>query len=192
MYKRLTEVADISAGYPFREKIFPEEGGDVVVVQIKDIDASTGLTVDDTLKLRSACGKFDKYLLAVGDVLFQARGNRHPVAVVAAPLVGIASQGIHVLRPHASRVRPEYLAWCLNHPNTQAKLKDSARGSYIPFIAKGDLETFSVQIPSLEMQDKIIAVDKLNRLVRQLEAKLEILERQYADAVTWLAATSKR
>ena len=192
MRQRLIEVADISAGYPFREKIFPEEGGDVSVVQIKDIDASTGLSVDDTLKLRSAGGRFDRYLLAVGDVLFQARGNRHPVAVVDPPLVGIASQGVHVLRPHASRVRPAYLAWYLNHPNTQAKLKDSARGSYIPFIAKGDLEEFSVQIPSLEIQDKIVAVDKLSRRVRRLEAKLEILEQQYADAVTWLAATSNR
>jgi restriction endonuclease S subunit len=192
MRKQLREVADIWAGYPFRGKVMPEEGGDVAVIQIKDIDEATGLTVDDTLKLRSAGGKYAKYLLAVGDVLFQARGNRHPVAVVAAPLVGIASQGVHVLRPRVSSVRPAYLAWYLNHPNTQAKLKDSARGSYIPFIAKGDLDEFSVQIPSLEMQDKIVAVDALNRRVRDLESKLELLERQHADAVTWLAAMSKR
>src|SRR5438132_209589 len=136
MRQRLAEVADIYAGFPFREKVSPEEGGDVAVVQIKDIDALTGLTVDNTLRLRSAGGRFDKYLLAVGDVLFQARGSRHPVAVITSPLRGIASLGLHVLRPHAPRVRPAYLAWYLNHPNTQALLKDSARGSYIPFIAK--------------------------------------------------------
>lgn len=191
MRMQLKEVADIWAGYPFRGKIFPEEGGDVTVIQIKDIDASTGLTVDDTFQLHSASGRFDKYLLAVGDVLFQARGSRHPVAVISAPLVGIASQGIHVLRPRTSYVRPAYLAWFLNHPNTQAKLKDSARGSYIPFIAKGDLDEFSVEIPSLEMQDKIVAVDVLRRRRQQMEATLEKLEQQYADAVTWVAATSK-
>lgn len=192
MRQRLAEVADISTGYPFRGKVYPEEGGDVAVVQIKDIDALTGLTVDDTLRLRGAGGKFDKYLLAPGDVLFQARGSRHPVAVVDAPVRGIASLGLHVLRPRAVRVRPAYLAWFLNHPNTQMKLKDSARGSYIPFISKGDLEEFFVSVPSLEVQDRIIAVDKLRRQAASLEAELEQLQQQYVDVVTWRAAASMK
>jgi type I restriction modification DNA specificity protein len=191
MHQPLAEVADIYAGYPFRGKVSPEEGGDVVVVQIKDIDALTGLTVDAALRLRSAGGRFDRYLLAVGDVLFQSRGSRHPVAVVSAPLRGIASLGVHVLRPRASSARPAYLAWYLNHPKIQAQLKEIARGSHIPFIGKRDLEEFSVSIPSLKMQDRIVAVDGLSRQIRSLETRLGHLQQQYSDAVTWVAATPK-
>lgn len=192
MRQRLGNVADVSTGFPFRGKVYPEEGGDVTVVQIKDIDAATGLNVDGTLRLRSEGGKYDKYLLAVGDVLFQSRGSRHPVAVVNTPLRGIPALGLHLLRPHAKSVRPEYLAWCLNHPVTQAALKDSARGSYIPFVAKGDLEEFSVPIPPLDVQDRIVAVDRLRRREAELIQRLNILQQQYADAATWTAATSTK
>lgn len=192
MWCHLADVAHLFTGYPFRGKVNPEEGGDVAVVQIKDIDALTGLTVDDALRLRGAGGKFDKYLLAAGDVLFQARGSRHPVAVVAAPVRGIASQGLHVLRPHAFRVRPAYLAWYLNHPNTQTRLKDSARGSYIPFISKGDLEEFFVPVPPLDVQDRIVTVDELRRHAMELEMQLQRLQQQNVDAVTWQAAASMK
>jgi len=190
MRQRLADVADIMVGYPFRGKIYPEDGGDVIVVQIKDIDSVTGLTVDDKLRLRGAGGKYGKYMLMAGDVLFQARGSRHPVAVVDTQLHGIASQGVHVLRLRPSKLRPTYLAWYLNHPKTQEKLKDMARGSYIPFISKGDLEEFSLPIPSLDVQDRISEVDKLSHKVVTLETHLAQLQQQYINAVTWNATTS--
>ncbi len=79
----------------------------------------------------------------------------------------------------------------MNHPKTQSKLKEAARGSYIPFVAKGDLAAFSVAIPSLEVQDQISHIDQLSRQEQRLALRLNGLMQEQADAATWVAATRK-
>src|SRR5258707_10311510 len=97
MWHRLRDVTEITTGYPFRGKVYPEEGGDVMVVQIKDIDAESGLTADRTLQLRGEGGKHDRYLLAPGDVGFQSRGSPHPAAPGDTTIRQIAALGLHAL-----------------------------------------------------------------------------------------------
>jgi restriction endonuclease S subunit len=191
MWRSLAEVADVFTGYPFRGKVYPEEGGDLAVVQIKDVDAAAGLRLENLIMLRDEGGKYGRYLLRAGDVLFQSRGNRHPVAVVRDGMHGIAALGLHVIRPSKKHLRPEYLAWFMNHPKTQAKLKEAARGSYIPFVAKGDLAAFSIPIQSLEVQDRVSQIDRLSQQERQLALRLNDLSQERIDAATWAAATRK-
>jgi restriction endonuclease S subunit len=192
MWSPLGDVARVWTRYPFRKKVETEEGGDIVFVQIKDIDGTEGASGTGTIMLRSEGGKYDKYLLQKGDLLFQSRGSRHPVAVVETGIRGIAATGLHVIRPDMDRVMSSYLAWWLNHPQSQAKLiRDVARGTYIPFISKSELDAFLVALPALAVQARIVEVDRLQRLERKLGAQLEQLNQQLADAATWLAATEK-
>jgi len=188
----LGEVARVSTGYPFRRKVEAEEGGDVVLIQIKDVDSTEGVSEGGTIVLRSEGGKYEKHLLQQGDLLFQSRGSRHPVAVVEGGVRGIAATGLLVIRPDPLRVMPSYLAWWLNHPQSQEKLtRGVARGTYIPFISKVELDAFLVALPALAVQARIVEVDRLQRLERKLGAQLEQLNQQLADAATWLAATEK-
>ena len=190
MWTPLGEVARVSTGYPFRKKVETEEGGDIVLIQMKDVDSAEGVSDGGTIVLRSEGGKYQKHLLQEGDVLFQSRGWHHPVAVVERGVRGIAATGLHVLRPDRSRTMPEYLAWWLNHPQSQAKLaRGVARGTYIPFISKGELDAFLVPLPPLAVQARIVEVDRLKRLEQKLAARLEQLNQQLADAATWMAAT---
>ena len=66
-----------------------------------------------------------------------------------------------------------------------------ARGTYIPFTSKSDLDMFAVALPPLAVQARIVDVDRLNRLEQKLGAKLEQLNQQLAHAATWMAATRK-
>jgi restriction endonuclease S subunit len=185
----LGNVADVSTGYPFRKKVEPEEGGDVVLVQLKDMDGAEGVSGAGTITLRNDGGKYERYLLHEGDLLFQSRGSRHPVAVVSAGIRGIAASGLHTIRPHRGRVLPEYLAWWLNHPVSQDTLISKvARGQYIPFVSKADLLAFLVPVPSLAVQERIVAVDRLHRQERALRKRLETLTEQLVDDVTFAAA----
>jgi restriction endonuclease S subunit len=191
MWTPLGDVARVSTGYPFRKKVEAEEGGDIVLVQIKDVDSAEGVSAGGTIILRSD-GKYEKHLLHEGDLLFQSRGSRHPVAVVGGGVKGIAATGLHVIRPDLRRALPSYLAWWLNHPQSQAKLiRDLARGTYIPFISKSDLEGFSVALPPLTIQAQIVEVDRLRRLEQKLGAQLDQLNQQLTHAATWMAATRK-
>jgi Type I restriction modification DNA specificity domain len=191
MWRTLADVADVFTGYPFRGKVNPQLGGDLAVVQIKDVDATAGLRLKNLLMLRDEGGKYARYLLEAGDVLFQSRGSQHPVAIVRDGLHGIAALGLHIIRPKKKYLRPEYLAWYMNHPNTQERLKDAARGSYIPFVAKGDLAAFKVPIPPLDVQDRIGRIDQLRRQEQQLTSRLNELMQEQTDAATWVAATRK-
>jgi restriction endonuclease S subunit len=192
MWTPLGDVARVSTGYPFRKKVETEEGGDIVLVQIKDVDSTEGVSAGGTIVLRSDGGKYERHLLQGGDLLFQSRGSRHPVAVVDGGVMGIAATGLHVIRPDLRRVIPRYLAWWLNHPKSQATLtRDLARGTYIPFISKSDLEGFSVALPPLAVQAQIVEIDRLQRLEQKLGAQLDQLNQQLVHAATWMAATRK-
>ena len=191
MWVPLGGVARISTGYPFRRTVEAEEGGDIVLIQIKDVDSTEGVSKSGTIVLRSEGGKYEKHLLQEGDVLFQSRGSRHPVAVVEGGVRGMAATGLLVIRPDHRRVMPSYLAWWLNHPQSQAKLTGVARGTYIPFISKGELDAFLVALPPLAVQARIVEVDRLRRVEQGLEAQLEQLNQQLVHAATWMAATRK-
>jgi hypothetical protein len=186
----LGSVADVSTGYPFRKKVESEEGGDVVLVQLKDIDGAERVSGSGAIMLRNDDGRYHRHLLQEGDLLFQSRGSRHPVAVVESGLRGIAAIGLHVVRPRTGRVLPAYLAWWLNHPASQARFRDElARGTYIPFVAVADLRAFLVPVPTLEVQQRIVEADRLRRRERELTERLNDLTQQLVDGATLAAAT---
>ena len=190
MWRTLGDVAYVSTAFPFRKKVETEEGGDVVLVQIKDLDGAEGVAAPGTVTLRNEGGKYERYLLHPEDLLFQSRGSRHPVAVVEPGIRGIAAAGLHTIRPERTRVLPEYLAWWLNHPKSQATLsRDLARGTYIPFVAKSDLAKLRVLVPPLHVQHRIVEVDRLRKQERELRRRLDELTQQLVDGVTLAAAT---
>ena len=193
MMTPLGTVAEVSTGYPFRKKVETEEGGDIVLVQIKDFGGAEGVTASGSVMLRNQQGKYERYLLQTGDLLFQSRGSRYPVAVVGRGIRGIAAAGLYVIRPNPERVVARYLAWWLSHPNSQAKIRDDlARGTYIPFVSKRALEGFLVALPSLEVQRRIVEVDELQAREHYLRFRLGELTQQLGDGVTLAAATRKR
>jgi restriction endonuclease S subunit len=188
----LGTVAEVSTGYPFRKKVETEEGGDIVLVQIKDLGGAEGVKVSGSVMLRNQQGKYERYLLRTGDLLFQSRGSRYPVAIVGQQIRGIAAAGLHVIRPNPERVLAQYLAWWLSHPNSQAKIRDDlSRGTYIPFVSKRELEGFLVPVPSLEVQRRIVEVDELRAREQHLRQRLGELTQQLVDGVTLAATTSK-
>jgi hypothetical protein len=186
----LGNVASVSTAYPFRQKVESEQGGDVALIQIRDVDNARGALGMSGIMLRNDSGKYDRYFLKEGDLLFQTRGSRYPVVVVGGGVRGIAASGLHVIRPAHQRVLPEYLAWWLNHPVSQGKLaKDVARGTYIPFVSKKDLEAFLVPTPVIDVQLQIVAIDRLRRRERDLCQQLGALTQQLVDSATMTAAT---
>lgn len=195
MMKPLGEVATVSTAYPFRSKVDSEEGGDVAVIQMRDINADNaeGLPTSGAIMVRNVGGKYDRHLIGDGDLLFQSRGSRHPVQVIRVGGPAIAGSGLHLIRVTSASIVPEYLAWWLNHPTSQSRLvTDVARGTYIPFVSKGDLERFQVPVPPVEVQKRVVAVDRLRRRERELRQRLDALSQQLVDSATLRAAVQNR
>jgi hypothetical protein len=192
MWPQLHEIAEIHTGYPFRGKVVPEEGGDVAVIQMRDIDPAVGLRPDLCIHLRGQDGRFDKYLVRPGDLLMQSRGSRNTSVLVEQTVRGIAALGLYVIRPKSDAVRPEYLAWYLGHPHVHPQLRDKARGTYIPFVPKSGLAEITIPVPTLDVQEKIIAVQRLHAEQARLTADLEDKLRELVEAATWQFAAGNQ
>ena len=67
-------------GYPFRARVIPEPGGEIALIQIGDVEQQAWTTPDRLTWVSNRDHRFDKHLLAPGDVLFTPRvGYRHRV-----------------------------------------------------------------------------------------------------------------
>lgn len=187
MWQRLGDIAQISTGYTFRGSIEEDQDGDLTVFQIKDVSAGR-LDVDAALRIRDK--GFERHYLMSDDLLFQSRGSQHPVAVYTAQTRCIAAAGLHVIRVGASGVHPEYLAFVLNHANSQSRLRGGVRASSAPFVSVSDLKDFTVPVPSLDVQQQLLTVDRLQQRERALLAELTMLRQTYLDTLTWQAATA--
>jgi hypothetical protein len=88
-------------------------------------------------------------------VVIQARGFRHPAALVQLDVPAISAPGLHLLRPDLEQITSSYLVWCLNHPKTQAAIAAVAQGTHAPFIAKQAMARVEIPVPPLATQHRV-------------------------------------
>jgi hypothetical protein len=67
-------------------------------------------------------------------------------------------------------------------------MRPLVRGSHIPLITKGDFAGLRVELPPLEVQDKIVALYELHRLERQLVDEIEAKRAELIHAISHRAA----
>lgn len=104
-----------------------------------------------------------------------------------------------ILRPKPDIVSAEYLAWAINHPKTQRFFDSVARGTKLRMVSRASLEQLDLDIPDLETQKKIVAIDALAERERVLSARIagmrkELTSRilgEYAKHLRHAAATER-
>ena len=171
MRKSLNNIASLQTGLFAK----PLSMGEVVYLQSKHFgeqgDLLANLHPDLSIEDISV-----KHLLRVGDVLFAAKGTKNFAAVyVEHNLPAVASTSFFVIRLLGSDLLPEYLAWFLNNPSTQASLKAKAMGTSIPSISKQVLEDLEITIPSIDKQKSVVLISKLRLQEKKIQMKLESL-----------------
>lgn len=171
----IRNLAEIQIGYQLREKPKANKAGEVLLTQLKDINASR-----TQLELSNETVRFDperditKQLLNEGDVLFMGKGSK-PFACPVRSLPGptVATGMFFILRPDAQRVLPEHLAWALNREESIRKMLVAAgTGVAMPVIRRSVLETLSIPLPPLETQQKIGTLLQLSSEEQELMSEL--------------------
>lgn len=155
----------------------PAITGDVVYLQVRHFD-EFGELVGQLQPDLLANEVSEKHLLLAGDVLFSAKGTKNFAAVFESHNpASVASTSFFVIRLLDNSVLPEYLAWYINHPNSQSFLKGEARGTSIPSISKSMLENLEISIPAITKQKLILKISGLrnreNKLIKQIEINRE-------------------
>lgn len=176
MITRLAEVAEIRMGYTFRSRLEPEMGGDVAVIQMKDIDDSNLLHPENLVRIQMPELK-DKHLVQEGDLMFKSRGVSNAASLVAGNLGRtVLAAPMMLIRPDADKVDAAYLQWFINQPSIQSVLSAQAAGTAVKMISKAALEQLVIAIPPLETQRRIVEIGR----VASLEAKItnELMDRR--------------
>lgn len=167
---KLSSIAEIRAGHPFRGSVPEDVTGRVSVVQIKDIDWTGSINWEGLMKARLE-GKKEPDWIRNGDILFVARGAKIVAAYVDnVPGFCVCSQYFYVLRITSEKILPEFVAWQINQHPAQTYLVKSAEGTAQVSIRRSMLEDLSIFIPPLEQQHTIVA------LARSAQRERELLE----------------
>lgn len=169
MKRKLGNIAEIKTGVYAK----PHLNGEAVYLQAKHFDEDgklvTKLHPDLFISEIS-----QKHFLLPGDIVFAAKGIKNFAAVFEAHnQSAVASTSFFVIRLQEEEVIPEYLAWFLNHPETQKYLKSFARGSSMPSISKSVLSELEVPIPDISKQRIILKISNLRRIERKLIREID-------------------
>ena len=171
----LCAIAEIFSGYHFRGKVEPDESGNALIIQVRDLDDRRQLDLNQLT--RAQIPKPAEYAVQSGDVLFLTRGYKpHGVVVHQPPASCVPTSYFLVLRADQQRVLPEYLAWVLNSPAFQSDLMKATQGTVMAVVSKKRFENLPIALPDLETQQKIVGLFTL--LGREKELTHQLLERR--------------
>ncbi len=182
MKKSLKQIAQIRSGYQFRGTIQASASGNVRVIQIKDFDPQGRLQLDGLTKVR--VDDAERFLVREGDVLFQSRGRQLHATLIDNPLEAVvAVSHFFVLTALPDAILPGYLAWGLNHSEFQRRVSALVQTTSIPWISKTDFETLKLDVPPLDVQNRIVELVMLQSKQQELMSMLAFKREQLVDAV---------
>lgn len=167
----LQNIATIQSGI----YVTTEFSGEIVYLQANNFneDGQLSTTLVPNLFLTN---QTQRHLLQPGDILFAAKGTKNFATVYEehnGPCV--ASSTFLVIRLKEDlkdKVKPDFIAWFINHPNTQKWLKANAIGSALPSISKTVLSGLDISIPAMSIQKSILKIDALRLREKQLQNQL--------------------
>jgi len=169
MQKTIQSIAVVRSGVYLKE--VPEGAAHYLQVNQYDKEAHAFRFTKPTLELDAKVGK---HLLQEGDIVFAAKGTSNFCAVFHEESGAVvASSSFLVIRcMNFALVSPDYLCWFLNRRDSMAYLKANAIGTSIPSISKALIENFSISIPSMRVQEMIVAIAHLQHREEQLNARI--------------------
>ena len=189
MQTQLKNIATVQVGYSFRSRLEASEGGEVAVIQMKDLLDNNTVDCGDLVKINMDKVR-EHHLAQRGDLVFRSRGHvttsavllEDPgKAVVAAPLLRIRVT-------KRDKLLSEYLNWYISQRDAQIFLTSRADGSAQKMISKQALEDLEVALPSLEKQKAIIELAALSAREQALLHALADKREQYISTALMLSA----
>jgi hypothetical protein len=160
MTYKLGDITEIQLGHAFRSGIEADLSGDVRLVQLRDL-SSPSLDLKSLTRIPQQDWN-DSYNLKPGDLVFRSRAGNYGFAqipdtslrlILAAPLFRV--------RVDVEVLRSEFLLWYAGLEGSQEYFAKMAEGTAQKMINRKGLEDFPIDLPLVEIQDKIIHIKKL-------------------------------
>ena len=183
MRVKMKQLAAVQMGYSFRSRLESSKGGDIAVIQMKDLLHNT---VDCSNLTRIDMGTVKKHhLVQKNDLVFRSRGHDTTAAllledpgkaVVAAPLLRIRITQL-------DKIHPEYLNWFISQRDAQIFLTSRAKGTGQKMISKNTIDELEISLPSIEKQQYIVELASLSAREKSISSTLIEKREQYIDSI---------
>lgn len=187
----LGDVADVRMGYPFRSRLEHDQYGQVTVIQMRDIDDSGFLRLEDAVKVTLPDSQ-EHHQLQIGDLVFRSRGRSYTVAQVAEDIgAAVLAAPMLMIRPR-KMVLPAYLHWYINLPKTQTVLASMATGTAVQMISKDALMSLELPVPGIQKQGRIVDLATLAQREQALMVDIAKRRRLLVEGVLTKYAKNSR
>lgn len=184
----LKDIAKVQIGYQLRGRLVSDAGGTHRIIQMRDVDGN-GLFAVGALSRFTPSRDAERYVVAAGTVLFQARGRANVANVVPeVPGNTLASSHFFIVVPANGIVLSEYLAWYLNTGPVQSFLKSKVQGTTMMLVPRGVFDNIEIEVPPIEVQQKIVRLTVLRSGERRLAARLDARRDMLVEALCLKAA----
>lgn len=190
MIFQLSDLAHVRAGHPFRGSVPVVGGGDIGVIQMRDVSPDGTVAWSELVRTAIVSMRQPDWIQN-GDVLFAARGaHNYALALSDVPDRSLCSQHFFVLRCKRADVLPAYLAWHINRAPTQRYLASNAEGSAQLGIRRAVLESIPIAVPPLAHQAAIVELSAAAVQEKQRYEALILNREKQLDAMADALLTS--
>lgn len=191
---RVQDLVTLRAGYSFRSAIPEVVEGNVLAVQLRDIQQEK-LNWDSVVRTELSRAPADEEWLHPGDVLFAFRGTRYfAIALEEVPAPAVASTQFMLMRVrNPEELLPRFLAWQLNQTPAQRYFDAAASGTAQKSLRRSVLEMAEVAVPAINFQHAIADLVAWSRHERELMEELILNRQQHLNdiAVTLMHSARK-
>lgn len=173
----LKEMADIRTGYSFRSKLEQDLNGNVLVVQLKELSEKNTIDLSTAVKINMQ-ELSENYILKKDDLVFRSRGLDMTAAIMTEEtdnaILSAPFQRIRI--NNVEQILAEYLLWYINSKEAQAYFAMNKTGTSVSMVSTAVLADLPVTIPPIDMQKKIIEINKLS--VKEIELQEELIKKK--------------
>jgi restriction endonuclease S subunit len=184
MKEKIKNLATVQMGYSFRSRLEALEGGEIAVIQMKDLLENNTVGCDDLTKINMEAVK-EHHLVQRGDLVFRSRGQVTTAAVLLEdPGKTVVSAPLFRIRvTMLDKILPEYLNWYISQRDAQIFLTSRAKGTVQKMISKQVIEDLEVTLPSLDKQKNIVELASLSAREQILLQQISNKREQYISTI---------
>jgi len=172
--KILKDIAEIIAGFTFRGALKNDPNGKMQVLLAKNINEDGTVAYSELTKINLDPPRTNAFV-SKSDVLLSSRGVFRSGVFDKEAKDIIAASSMFILRIADKNILPEYLSIYLNSEIGQNGIKKILTGSTIKTILRRTLEKLEVPVPSLAVQEQIVAISSnWNKREKLLNQKINL------------------
>lgn len=152
-------------------------------LQVSDL-APDGSVAWPTLRRVVPAGSWKRSVIQNGDVLIPLRSTKVTAIVARDVPPQTIALGHWAIITTGPTLLPEYLAWFLSHPTSARQWRLAEVGSNIAFVPLSAVRELEIEVPPLDVQERIMSVNALHRRLGELERQLTDTRNRYVHQIT--------